>query len=109
MHSRQDLIIATIRTAVPAAVAWLLAQLVAAVPLVALWLSWLDDQIAEAGITGVSIEKLLSAAAVGLVCAAYYYLVRLAGRRWPIIERYLLGSAKKPVGYVLPAEVKDPA
>lgn len=107
--TRQDLILATIRTAVPGAVGYLLAQLVAAVPVVADWIAWLDAQIAATGYPDLSVLTLLSAAVVGLVIGAYYWIVRKLGQRWPIIERWLLGSAQKPVAYVLPPELEKPA
>ena len=73
-----DLIIATIRTAVPSFVGTF-------VLLLSHWGMTLD----EAGVAG------LTAFLISLATAAYYLLVRVAAKKWPAIE-LLLGVAKKP-------------
>lgn len=99
MLTRQAIIIATIRTAIPAAIGWLIAAIIARVPVVADIITVIDDTLAQAapGVPGLTVAALLNAAAIGLVCAAYYWLARELGRRWPIVETFLLGSSQQPV------------
>jgi len=92
---RQDLIIATVRTAVPGAVGYLLAQLIAAIPAVADWIVTVDEVLAVSA-PGVTIVALVNAGAIALVIAAYYWVARELGRHFPVLERFLLGSAKTP-------------
>jgi hypothetical protein len=101
MLTRQAIILATIRTAVPAAIGWLLALLISRIPVVADIIGAIDGTLATAapGVPGLTVSALLNAAAIGLVVAAYYWLVRQLGRRWPAVERWLLGSAQQPIGY----------
>lgn len=101
MLSRQAIILATIRTAVPAAVGWLLALLISRIPVVADIIATVDATLATAapGVPGLTVAALLNAAAIGAVVAAYYWVARQAGRRWPAIERWLLGSSQQPIGY----------
>jgi hypothetical protein len=99
MTTRQDLILATIRTAVPAAVAWMLAQLIALIPAVADVIAAADD-ILTVSAPGWTVQLLLTGAAIGLVGGAYYWVVRKLGARWPIVERFLLGSVRQPVAYI---------
>ncbi|WP_394685330.1 hypothetical protein [uncultured Microbacterium sp.] len=101
MLTRQAIILATIRTAVPAAIGWLLALLISRIPVVADIIVTIDGTLATAapGVPGLTVAALLNAAAIGLVVAAYYWLVRQLGRRWPAVERWLLGSAQQPIGY----------
>lgn len=98
MLTRQAIIIATIRTAIPAAIGWLLALLIARIPVAADIIAALDRVLAEA-VPGaaLTVTTVLNAAAVGLVVAAYYWLARNLGRRWPIVETFLLGSSQQPV------------
>lgn len=101
MLNRQAIILATIRTAMPAAIGWFLAQLIARIPAVADVIGTIDSTLATAapGVPGLNVAALLNAAAIGAVVAAYYWLVRQLGRRWPAVERWLLGSAQQPIGY----------
>lgn len=99
MNTRQDLILATIRTAVPAAVGWALAWLISRIPAVADFIALVDGVLAQSA-PGYSVTILLTAAAIGLVTAAYYWVVRELGARWPIVERFLLGSVRQPVAYI---------
>lgn len=101
MLTRQAIILAVIRTAVPGAIGALLAQLIARVPVVADIIATIDSTIASAvpELPGLTVRTILNAASVGAIIGAYYWLARLAGRRWPSIERWLLGSAQQPIGY----------
>lgn len=100
MLNRQAIILATIRTAVPAAIGWLIAWLIGRVPAVADIIDTLDGVLAEA-VPGaaLTVTTLLNAAAVGLAVGAYYWVARELGRRWPIVERFLLGSSAQPLAY----------
>lgn len=110
--TRQDLIIATIRTAVPGALGWLLAQLVALIPAVADVLAYVDGVLAATGI-GATAAKLLEAAAIAGAIAAYYWVARKLGARFPVLERWLLGRSATPLyvdpakGGIVPAVVTD--
>lgn len=97
--TRQAIIIATIRTALPGAIGWLIAQLIARIPAVADIIAAIDQLLAAAapGVPGLTVIALLNAAAVGLTIAAYYWLARQLGRRFPTVERWLLGSSQKPI------------
>jgi hypothetical protein len=96
MVTRQDRIVALIRTGVPALVGTFLAFLVARIPAVATWIAWGDAQLAAWGLAGVSVQVVLSAVAVAAVIAGYYWLSRLIGSRWPAAEKWLLGSSAVP-------------
>lgn len=101
MNTRQDLIIATIRTAIPAAVGAFLAWLISQVPAVGDLIAAVDSVLADAA-PGFNLTAagLLAAACIGLVTGAYYWAAREAGKRWPIVERFLLGSVRQPVSYI---------
>lgn len=106
--TRQEQFIAVIRTAVPAFVGYILALLISAIPVVGDWIAAIDKQIAAALPNGgVTVLGLLQAAAVAVVVGAYYWLARLLGTRWPIVERFLLGSSRQPVAYTPPATAGD--
>lgn len=98
--TRQDLILATIRTAVPAAIGWLIAWLISRVPAVADIIATIDGILATSA-PGFTVSLIVTAIAIGLVTALYYRAVRELGKRWPIVERFLLGSAKQPATYVM--------
>lgn len=100
-----DRIIATIRTAVPGAVGYLLAQLVERVPAVGDAITWFDENY-SAVLLGAPLTPVLQAVAVGAVIGAYYWIARKLGDRWPVVERFLLGSSKSPV-YTLGTEVEE--
>ncbi|MFI8593718.1 hypothetical protein ACIGCK_04720 [Microbacterium sp. NPDC078428] len=102
--TRQDLILATIRTGVPAAVGWLLAQLITLIPVIGNGIASIDRILATSA-PGFTVSYILEAAAIGAVVAAYYWAVRKLGQRWPIVERFLLGSAKQPVAYSQPTNI----
>lgn len=99
MITRQAIIIATIRTAVPAAIGGFLAWLIGRVPVVADIIATIDSTLAAAapGVPGLTVAALLTAAAIGVITALYYWAVRNLGRRWPIVEAFLLGSSQQPV------------
>ena len=100
--SRQDLILATIRTAVPAAIGAFIAWVIARIPAVADIITTVDGILAESA-PGFTVVGILGAICIGLVTAAYFWIVRQIGQRWPIVERFLLGSAKQPIGYARPS------
>jgi hypothetical protein len=100
--TRQDLILATIRTGVPAAVGWLLAQLITLIPVIGNGIAAIDRILAQSA-PGFTVSYILEATAIGLVVAGYYFAVRKLGARWPLVERFLLGSAKQPVAYARPS------
>lgn len=95
MSTRQDLILATIRTAVPGAVGWVLAYLIAKIPAVGDVIAYVDGILAESA-PGYTVSVILTGACIGLVVAGYYWAARELGKRWPAVERFLLGSAKTP-------------
>jgi hypothetical protein len=90
-----DRIVGTIRTAVPGAVGYLIASLVAANPQVGEWIAWFDENLSQL-LFGAPLLVVLQTAAVGAATAAYYYLVRWVGDRFPAVEKWFLGSGKKP-------------
>jgi len=96
-----DRIVATIRTGVPALVGLILAHLIAAVPAVADAIVLIDNHL-SAITEGVPVATVLQLAATAGVITGYYYLARLAGAKWPWLEKWLLGKSLVPV-YV-PAE-----
>jgi len=79
MNGPSDFVVSVIRTYVPI---W--------VGVGVTWLASVGLDLDTGSRTG------LVAAATGLVIAVYYLAVRLAGKRWPIVEKYLLGSSRKP-------------
>lgn len=102
MTSRNDRILGTIRTAVPGAVGVFIAWLIGKIPAVADYISMIDRQLDGMAVT---VQGLLTAAVTGLVIAAYYWLVRKVGDKYPEVEKWLLGSAKQPV-YFQPADAQ---
>lgn len=96
MLSRSEVIVAVIRTAVPAFIGYMIALLITAIPAVGDFIRVLDAQIQEAGVGGVTVVGLLQAAAVAAVIALYYLAARWIGSRFPFVEAFLLGSSKTP-------------
>lgn len=96
--TRQDLILATIRTAIPGAVGWGLAWLIARIPAVADIIATIDGVLATSA-PGFTVVAILNLIAIGVVVGAYYWIARKLGARWPIVERFLLGSSKAPTAY----------
>ena len=83
---------AYIRTYVPvvvgAIVGWLLATY-----------TWLNDWLTAAATilpAGTNWRDLLNAAAIATVTALYYWGARQLGKRWPKIEKWMLGSSATP-------------
>lgn len=93
--TRQDQIIAVIRTGVPALVGSLLAFVIAHVPFVASAIAWTDAQLSGYGLPGVVL--VLQALIVALIVAGYYWLARRVGARWPAVEKWLLGRSATPL------------
>lgn len=93
--SRQDLILGTIRTAVPAGVGWLLAWAIAQIPAIADWIAAADLLLAQSA-PGTTIAVLLNAAAIAAAVGLYYWIARRLGAKWPALERWLLGSSTTP-------------
>lgn len=91
-----DRAVATIRTAVPGAVGYLIATLVASVPAVGDGIAWFDENL-SAILFGAPLLTVLQSAAVGAAIAAYYWVARWVGARYPWVEAFLLGSSKTPV------------
>lgn len=98
--TRQDLILATIRTAVPGVVGAALAWLITQIPAVADVIAAIDGVLTQS-MPGTTVIGLLNLIVLGLVIAAYYWAARELGKRRPIVERFLLGSAKTPGTYTL--------
>lgn len=96
MSTPQDIITGTIRTAVPGAIGFGIAKLVAAVPAVQNIIDYVNDTLADAGYAGLTVEFLLTIAAVGAAIAGYYRAARWAGGKWPWLEKWLVGSAAVP-------------
>lgn len=94
--SMSDRIVATIRTGVPALVGLILATLIARIPAVADVIAYIDSELTTLT-GGVPVAVLLNLAATAAVIAAYYWVARKLGDRWPWVETWLLGSALTPV------------
>jgi len=58
-------------------------------------LAALDETLSGVG-AGMNVEALLTAIAIAIVTALYYWIARQLGRRWPQVEQWLLGSATIP-------------
>lgn len=95
MSTRQDLILATIRTAVPAAIGWVLAWLIARIPFIAQGIASIDAILAQSA-PGYTVAVILNALCIGGVVALYYWLARKLGARFPSLERWLLGRSATP-------------
>lgn len=86
---------AYIRTYVPLAVGAILGWLITTYTVVANALTWLDAQIPVL-FPGTDWRELLNAAAIAAVTALYYWGARQLGKRWPKLEKWLLGSSAVP-------------
>lgn len=89
---------AYIRTYVPLLVGMALGWLITHVPAVADGISWLDANLPD----GFDWRTAMNAVAIAGVTAAYYWIARQLGRRWPAVEKWLLGSSATPI-YTVPA------
>lgn len=105
--TREDRIIALIRTAVPGLAGALLAFIVAHIPGVAGFVAFIDGQLAVWGFAGVSVSVILQAVTVAVVIAAYYWVARWIGGRWPAAEKWLLGHGGLPSYTVVHNGVAD--
>lgn len=85
-----------IRTYTPIAVGAILGWLIATYTIVADALAWLDANV-TAIFPGTDWRELLNAAAIAAVTALYYWGARQIGRRWPSVEKWLLGSSAVPL------------
>lgn len=95
--------IAYIRTYAPIIAGAVLTWLIASVPAVADAVTAIDRYL---GIDRTAI----TVAGAGIIMAIYYALARWLGKRWPTVEKWMLGSSAKPV-YVpaVPAAPDVPA
>lgn len=84
------------RTFVAALVGVLIARLIAAAPVVADSLAYVDGIFAEAGYAGISAVALVNAVITAAVILAYQKVAQLLGDRWPNIEKVMLGSDARP-------------
>lgn len=83
-----------IRTYVPIVVGAILGWALVKFTVVAQAVAWADAVLPT---IGFSWRELLNAAAIAAVTAAYYWAARQIGRRFPRLERWLLGSAATPI------------
>lgn len=82
--------VAYIRTYVPVLIGSLLAWLIGTY-------TWAANVVDYVNITyGTSWRDLLGAAATAAVIALYYWGARQVGKRWPKLEKWLLGSSAVP-------------
>lgn len=86
---------AYIRTYVPLAVGAILGWLITTYTVVRDALAWADAHLPVV-FPGTDWRELLNAAAIAAVTALYYWGARQLGRRWPRLEKWMLGSAATP-------------
>lgn len=84
---------AYIRTYVPLLVGAVLGWFVIHVPVIANAITWADAELVD----WIDWRSALNALAIAAVTAAYYWAARQLGRRWPALERWLLGSSSQPL------------
>jgi len=84
------------RTFVAALIGVALLRLVAAIPVIADVLAYIDGIFAQAGYAGISTLKLVEVAITAAAILLYQKAAQWIGDRWPKIEVYLLGSAARP-------------
>ena len=84
-----------IRTYVPLAVGALLGFLITRFEAVANAIAWADARLPII-FPGFDWRDLLNAAAIAAVTALYYWGARQLGKRWPKLEKWLLGSSAVP-------------
>lgn len=95
-----------IRTFVPVIIGAILGWAITTYTVVAEAIAWLDGVLAGVA-PGTSTRALLDALAIAAVTAAYYWVARRLGRRWPTLEAWLLGSSATPVYGLTEAEIVD--
>lgn len=86
---------AYIRTYVPLGIGAILGWLITTYTIVANTIAWLDSVIPTV-FPGTDWRTLLNAATIAAVTALYYWGARQLGKRWPKIEKWLLGSSATP-------------
>lgn len=84
-----------IRTYVPLAIGAILGWLITQYTIVSNAIAWLDQSLPVL-LPGTDWRELLNIAAVAAVTALYYWGARQIGRRFPKIEKWLLGSSAVP-------------
>lgn len=84
-----------IRTYVPLAVGALLGWAITQFTAAAQAIAWLDAQLPSI-FPGTDWRDLLNAAAIAAVTALYYWGARQVGKRFPKLEKWLLGSSAVP-------------
>ena len=95
-----------IRTFVPVIIGAILGWAITTYTVVAEAIAWLDSVLAGVA-PGTSTRALLDALAIAAVTAAYYWIARRLGRRFPKLEAWLLGSSATPVYGLAAAEIVD--
>ena len=84
-----------IRTYVPLIVGAILGWAITQFTAIANAISWLDAQLPVL-FPGTDWRDLLNAAAIAAVTALYYWGARQLGKRFPKLEKWLLGSSAVP-------------
>lgn len=84
------------RTFIAALVGVLIARVVAAVPMIADTLAWVDGIFVEAGYAGISALAVVNAVVVAAVILLYQKAAQWLGDRWPSVEKWMLGSDARP-------------
>lgn len=88
--------IQSIRTFVAALAGVLIVRLVAAIPVIADMIAWVDGVFAEAGYAGISTLALVQAAITAAVVLLYVKLAQWLGDQWPSVEKWMLGNDARP-------------
>ncbi len=84
------------RTFIAALVGVLIARVVAALPVIADTLAWVDGIFVEAGYAGISALAVVNAVVVAAVILVYQKAAQWLGDRWPSVEKWMLGSDARP-------------
>lgn len=85
-----DRIAALIRTLVPALYGVAITWLIGRIPAVGDALHWLSKTV------GTDVSAAISLALTALVIAGYYWIARKLGAKFPVLEKWLLGSSLIP-------------
>lgn len=86
---------AYIRTYVPLGVGAILGWAIVQFTIVRDAIAWLDTNFATY-VPGTNWRELLDAAAIAAVTALYYWGARQIGKKYPNVEKWLLGSSAVP-------------
>lgn len=89
--TNQDRIIALIRTAVPSLYGAALAWAISLLPFMQTAFDWLSATFEQDVVS--AIESVFTVACI----AAFYWVARKAGARWPGLEKWLLGRSLVPI------------